>query len=181
MKKLLIAIASGALLVTGCSGHRTDILDALSPQKASAQSGLLRAAEVYSKPVAIPTANRMIKSYLTSIDYQRNTDALRSWVISADTLRSYLSGPEGGKIVGIKLMLAHTMAYIHSGREGRPAPVNSHDVTVVLVGVDADNNLVYNAQGMPYDYAMPCPPECLGDTLPAIGNGVGLLDTLAWQ
>jgi hypothetical protein len=181
--KQFIAVAISLAVLSACSGNRHELLNSLPVSKASARSLLPGAGRVCSKPVSIPVANRMIRSYLSGIDASVNTDAVRSWEVSADTLRSYLSGDRGTKIVRLKLMLAHTMAYIHSGNEGRREPLNSHDVTIVMVGVDKDNNLVYNDQYMPYDYAMPCPPECLGgggnDTDDVIGTAA--LDTLYWQ
>lgn len=178
MKQLLVLAITIALL-SACNGNRHEFLNALPVGSASARAGSPGTGRVCSKPVAIPVANRMIQSYLSGINASINRNAVRSWEVSADTLRRYLSGENGKKIVRLKLMLAHTMAYIHSGNEGRREPVNSHDVTIVMVGVDAGNNLVYNGENMPYDYAMPCPPECLGDTSEVIGTAA--LDTLSWQ
>jgi len=179
MKQLLLPAILFAILLSACNGDKRDFFKSLPVEAAGARTAFRTPSTVYSKPVAIPTANRMIKSYLHSIDYQTNVSAIRSWMISADTLRNYLDGKDGKKIVRLKLMLAHTMAYIHAGGEGRQAPVNSHAITIVMVGVDAQNNLMYNAQNMPYDYAMPCPPDCLGDSDEVIGTGH--LDTLVWQ
>lgn len=181
MKKLVVLAIAFALL-SACNGNRHDFLNAIPVGKASARTGSVATGRVCSKPVSIPVANRMIHSYLSGIQADLNTNAVRSWEVSADTLRRYLSGENGKKIVRLKLMLAHTMAYIHSGNEGRREPLNSHDVTIVMVGVDAGNNLVYNTENMPYDYAMPCPPECLGgggDSDRIIGTAA--VDTLSWQ
>lgn len=176
MKKFMMPALALALCLPACKGYRPDFLEPGAARGAARAA--VAAADVCSRPVAIPTANRMIKSYLGGIDYLHNTDAVRSWLVSADTLRHYLSEGKGKSIVRVKLMLAHTMAYIHSGSEGRPAPVNSHDVTIVMVGVDQQGDLVYNPEHMPYDYAFPCPPACLGDSSGAAGTAA--LDTLSW-
>lgn len=159
---MLTSFVLVSLVFTSCE-TKTDSLKSLSLLHLTGTDGPASPGEtVFSRPISIDTANRMIKSYLTSIDYTVNTAASRSWTISADTLRKYLSEGAGRHIVRLKIMLAHTLDYVNSGHEGQRPPLNSHDLTFVLVGVDEENNYIYNPESMAYDWAMPCPPDCLG-------------------
>lgn len=129
------------------------------------------AADEFSSGIPIDTANRMIESYLHGINYQVNTNEIRSWTFSADTLRRFLQEGNGKKIVRLKLMLAHSLAYIHGGHEGERPPINTHALTLIVVGIDENNNYIYNPEGEAYEHAFPCPPRCLGrDSLTATGT-----------
>lgn len=165
--KYIMILCTSAIIAGACSS--CDHKSMTTPANASAhhatalfQSGPAAIpAASYSQPVSINDANRMIKSYLNGIDYTRNTNEIRSWIFNADTLRQYLSSGAGADIRYLKLMLAHSMEYIISGNEGKRPPANSHALTVVIVGVDNENDYIYNAEGDAYEYCMPCPPECL--------------------
>ena len=111
----------------------------------------------YSQPIAIDTANRMIQSYLASINPASNNTILRSMTFDADTLRSYLLDSD---IKTVKFMLAHTPAYMNSGRYGQDAGNAAGAVTFIIVGLNEDNDFVYNAQGKVYDHIRPCPTNC---------------------
>jgi|GEM_PF-914754 hypothetical protein len=124
-----------------------------------------------SRGIKIATANRMIRSYLQGINSQVNTNETRSWTFNADTLRRYLSEGKGKQIVRLKLMLAHSLDYIDSGHEGERPAANSHALTLIVVGLDQNNEYIYNPEGEPYEHAFPCPPRCLGtDTLTTNGT-----------
>lgn len=112
-------------------------------------------------PISVDTANRMIASYLNSIHYKENTNAIRSWTFNADTLRRFLNSDSGRQIVRLKLMLAHTMKYIEDGHEGQPLPVDSHELTLVIIGVDAHGKYRRNEQNNAYDHCAPCPSDCV--------------------
>lgn len=118
----------------------------------------------YSQPIPVDTSNKMIMSYLRSIEYETNKKAIRSWAFNADTLRRYLNEGKGKNIMTMKFMLAHTLTYINSGHYGeRPSPLdNNHALTIVLVGVDSTGNYVLNEEDMDYDQCMPCPENCIG-------------------
>lgn len=125
----------------------------------------------FSSGIPIDTANRMINSYLQGINYQVNTNEIRSWTFSADSLRRLLTAGNGKQIVRLKLLLAHSLEYIHAGHEGERPPVNSHALTLIVVGLDQNNNYIYNPEGEAYEHAFPCPPRCLGrDSLTSSGT-----------
>src|SRR5690606_8048607 len=68
--------------------------------------------ELYSQPIALDTANRMIASYVASVGYPQRDTAVRSLAFSADTLRAYLSD---SRITSLEFYLAHQLSYLNSG------------------------------------------------------------------
>lgn len=101
----------------------------------------------------------MIQSYLTSINYPDNDSSLRSLTFDADSLRSYLNDTTHGRIVTIKFMLAHNKDYA-TNYYGKPAGLNGNAITMVLVGLDDNNNYIYNRNNKVYDHLNPCPYNC---------------------
>lgn len=120
--------------------------------------------------IPVSLANRMIKSYLDGMDTNDNKNEIRSWLVNADSLRYFLS-LHNEKIVNLKLMLAHNTDYINAGHEGERAPAGSNALTLVIAGVDAENNYVYTDEGTVPERCQPCPEEC-------IGSGNAASDTL---
>jgi hypothetical protein len=99
----------------------------------------------------------MINSYLYSINSQQNDSDVRSYIINADSLRAYLSNAE---IKNVKLMFAHTLAYIDAGQTGMPAGYQSGALTIVIAGYDATGDYTYYGGGYVLDHAVPCPYTC---------------------
>jgi len=118
----------------------------------------------YSMPIPDDTANRMIMSYLTSIDYTVNTNETRSLLFNADTMRHYLADTS---IKEIKFFLAHNQEYINSGNEGQRPKPNMNALTIIPVGLDLSGNYVHPIPGMVYDRLQPCPDFCInGNIIP---------------
>lgn len=113
----------------------------------------------YSQAIKIDTANRMIASYLSSINYPSNDSSLRSLTFDADTLRAYLND---SRIVTLKFMLAHQPGYMNGGRYGLNCGMKASALTVVIVGMDENDRYIYNNRSMVYEHAMPCPNSCSG-------------------
>lgn len=112
------------------------------------------------------TANKMIRSYLTSVGAPGNDSNLRSLILDASSLRSYLNtDPEGKKITKMKVMFAHTQSYINAGNTGRNCGYKSGALTVVLAGYDSAGNYVLYPGNMVMDRAVPCPSNC-----PSVGS-----------
>lgn len=174
MKKHTPFAAAAILLATTMTAcrHTNATSDNLMHEAKAASFTTLSAPPAAAHSVFIPVslANRMIKSYLNGIDYTVNNHEIRSWIVNADTLRRFLS-LHNEKIVNLKLMIAHNMDYINAGHEGQRPPVNSNALTLVIAGVDADNNYVYTDEGTVPERCQPCPEEC-------IGSGTGAADTL---
>jgi|GEM_PF-759857 len=109
------------------------------------------------------TANKMIQSYLNSLDNIPppeegvSPQQLYSLIIDADELRTYLSDPA---IKNVKVMFAHTLDYINTGNADIPAGMTSGALTIVFGGFDSSGNYVY-APGMTLpNEARGCPPYC---------------------
>ncbi|RZL20416.1 MAG: hypothetical protein EOO89_00235 [Pedobacter sp.] len=114
----------------------------------------------FSKPVLIDSANRMIQSYLTSIQPEINTDEIRSLIFDANLLRIYLNDSSNGKIENLKMILAHKLSYINSGHFGQRPDSNSNALTLVLIGYGANGNYIYYDQNHALNICQPCPREC---------------------
>lgn len=114
-----------------------------------------------TQPISIDTANKMLLSYLHSVNYQSATDTnLTSIIINADSLRNYLNDTANRKIKYVKVMFAHTLDYINNGGKDNYCGYNLDALTFIVVGYDSMNNYVYNAQNMVYDRFAPCPNCC---------------------
>lgn len=115
----------------------------------------------FSRFIAVDTANKMITSYLNSINYTVNDTDLQSLVINVARLRQYIdSMPASASITNIKLMFAHTLTYANSPRSGTFARYNSNALTIVIAAYDSNDNYVPYTGNMVLDYAQPCPPIC---------------------
>ena len=101
-------------------------------------------------------ANRMIQSYLTSINYPHRNHELRAVSINADSLRQYLNDTS---IRFVRVMIAHRMDYILGGGEGKKPPHGKFGLTAVVAGLNSNNNYVYRA-GQVMDNSLPCPDMC---------------------
>lgn len=115
----------------------------------------------YSQAISIGDANQLISSYLSSINYAYNDTTLRSFTFDADTLRSYLNDTTHGKIVTLKFFVAHQPGYIAVGNFGKNAGLDSRAITLVLAGLDEENNYIYNRHDEVYEHFMPCPSNCM--------------------
>jgi hypothetical protein len=112
-----------------------------------------------SQSIPLDTANMMLNSYLTSVGYPYVDTAIRSLSFDADTLRAYL---QNSSIVTIKFMLAHQQSYIHNGHNGEAAGFSPGAVTLLVVGMDDNQQYVLNSRNQVYDHAANCPWSCPG-------------------
>jgi hypothetical protein len=113
----------------------------------------------YSQSIPVDSANSMIGSYLNSIGYPSADTALRSLIFDADTLRAYLQDPS---IATLKFMIAHRDGYKNSGYLGRYAGMNPEAVTMVIVGLNEQDQYVLNNRSEVYEHTAPCPNNCPG-------------------
>lgn len=114
-----------------------------------------------SDPIAIDSANKMISSYLNSINYTVNDTDLFSIIVDAHQLRNYLDSIAGAnQIVGVKLMLAHKLNYINSGGANQPAGYSKDALTIVIAAYDDSGNYVFLPGTQVMDYNNPCPSDC---------------------
>lgn len=144
----LLGVAACALLLHSCDGnHHT--------KKSKDDDSF----------IVKDSANRMIQSYLTSIEPVDSTAEkkadLYSLSVDADDLRMYLNDKPSIKTV--KLMFAHTLEYINKGNGGKPAGYKSGALTLVLAGYDRAGNYVYMDGNQVMDHCVPCPHNCNGE------------------
>ena len=116
----------------------------------------------YSRYIPVDSANKMISSYLNSINYQQNDTDLRSLIFNADSLVAYLTT---AKLANVKLMFAHTLDYINNGGQDQYAGYQSGALTLVVAGYDTSGNYVYYSYPgtntkMVLENSMPCPINC---------------------
>jgi hypothetical protein len=115
------------------------------------------------------TANDMLESYLNSIPVEEQGQYLRSLVLDADAIRSYLADTS---ITKVKLMLAYTLPYAESPDASRPPDLKSGGITILLAGVNGSGNYVLHGSNSVVNFATLCPPTCYvtgtasADTLP---------------
>jgi len=113
----------------------------------------------FSQPISLDTANRMITSYLNSVNYPQMDTAVRSLAFNADTLRSYLND---ARITSLEFVLAHQLSYLNGGsnRFGKNIGMKPGALTIIAVGLDNNGAVVRNSSNGVYEHAMPCPTNC---------------------
>ena len=115
----------------------------------------------FSVFIPVDTANKMLASYLTSINYSQNDTDLQSLTVDAGQLRSYLNaGTASDPITSIKLMFAHTLAFANSSRSGANAGYKNNALTIIIAAVKANGDYVYYTGNTVLDYTAPCPTHC---------------------
>lgn len=104
------------------------------------------------------SANKMISSYLQSIDSGTTGDSsLHSLIFDADSLRAYLNNQN---IKHVKVMFAHTLAYVNAMGPGHNVGYESGAFTLVFGGYDEAGNYVFWQGNKVPDYGTPCPSSC---------------------
>lgn len=115
--------------------------------------------------IPIDSANRMISSYLNSINYTVNDSDIRSLILDADAFRDFLGHPTiGSQVEQFKVSFAHTLDFINSGHENQNAGYQSGALTIVITGLDDNGNYVHYPGGLAIDNASHCPPSCPAGT-----------------
>ena len=157
MKKICLLIVAATVTFWSCtktnnaspdSGNQSVVKTTKTPKARYTGSN--------SQPISISDANYMLQSFLTSINYPENQTTLISLAFDADTLRSYLNNSD---IVTLKFMLAHKPDYAENSY-GVDAGLDYRAMTLVLVGLDENDNYIYNQQNMVYDQMVNCPNHC---------------------
>ena len=159
MKKTLLMIGVSAFVIAGCTQSDTTNSQGKNIHKFRRST---LAAPSYSRFIPVDSANKMISSYLNSIDYQHNDTDLRSLIFNADSLVTYLTTTG---LTNVKLMFAHSLEYINNGGQDKYAGYQSGALTLIVAGYDTSGNYVYysyssTSPGMVLDQSMPCPTSC---------------------
>src|SRR6185312_13832141 len=91
----------------------------------------------YSFPDVIPidSANKMLTSYLNSVNYQATDTNVESVIFSAALLRNYLDSITGSSdIAYIKIMFAHKLSYINAGNGNHNDGFSNSALTLLMAG-----------------------------------------------
>ncbi len=160
---ILFASAALALAFTACNRQEATDPGANQVKTYSTSSVMHNAARIeaagYSQSVPIDTANKMIGSYLSSVGYPYADTTIRSLAFNADTLRAYLSN---SNIKDVRFYLAHQITWLDAGlnRFGKNIGLAPGKLTLIVVGLDNNGNVVRNSANGVYEHAMPCPTNC---------------------
>jgi len=121
----------------------------------------------YSQFISLDSANKMLTSYLASINAPANDSDLRAVIFNADSLRNYLADTS---IKNIKIMLSHTLNYVNNGGSGQNCGYQSGEFTFILAGYNRLGNYVYYPLNTVLESGVPCPYHC-----PAVGTAANAL------
>lgn len=155
MKNKTLLILLAALVIYACNKKNTTVDTNLNRQgnkpdyRSHADFGL-------DSPFLLPdTANVMIQSYLDDLD--NSGTQLKSLIVDANALRYYL---QNTNITKVKLMFAHKLSYVRNQGSDDLSDMDYRALTIVIAGIDANNNYIYSPQGAVMDHCKPCPVEC---------------------
>jgi predicted small lipoprotein YifL len=161
---LSLTVAVALCLLSACNRQapndpRADATPVQATNTAITKSNARQVGADYSQPISLDTANKMISSYLQSVNYPNVDTAVRSLAFSADTLRAYLSD---ARITSLEFVLAHQLSYLNGGsnRFGKNIGMKPGALTIIAVGMDDNGNVVRNSSNGVYEHAMPCPNFC---------------------
>ena len=166
MKSVLLSVTAAVAICLMSACNRQSATDPQSdstpvtvPNKSLTKINARQVGGLYSQPISLDTANRMISSYLQSVNYPVVDTAVRSLAFNADTLRAYLAD---SRITSVEFVLAHQLSYLNGGsdRFGKNIGMKPGAITIIAVGVDDNGNVIRNSSNGVYEHALPCPNSC---------------------
>lgn len=157
MKKTLLVLTATCALAACQPQEKKEV-------RTEANAATAKVMDEQSTFIPIDSANKMISSYINSIDYKHNDSDLISIRYNARDLRKMLDSMVGSEtITEVQIKLAHTLNYINDGHANQPAGYNKDALTFVLIGINAQGDYV-NASTATVDFGKPCPSHCLPGT-----------------
>lgn len=116
----------------------------------------------FTQFIPVDSANKMLNSYLNSISYQANDSTLRSISFDMAQLRAYTDSPATGsdRITSIKVMFAHKLSYINSGKGNTDGHNNRDAVTFIIAAYTEDGTVRYLDGDKIMNTGAPCPTNC---------------------
>ena len=154
MKKTLLVLTAACALASCQTQEKKEV-------KPQINVGSSKVMDEQSSFISIDSANKMISSYINSIDYKHNDSDLVSVRVNAQDLRKMLDSMIASETVTeVQIKLAHTLSYINDGHANQPAGYNKDALTFVLIGINAQGDYV-NAGTAIINHAIPCPSHCL--------------------
>lgn len=152
MRTLVMAAITGMSFLMACNNGGK-----VSEQR----TGKLVDSNCVDELITLDSGNKMITSYLNSIDYTVNDTDTRSIIIDACQLRTLLNDTANNKTVKqIKISFAHTLSYINAGHGNQKAGYKAGAFTVILTGVDNSGNYFYYPGDYAIDRGSSCPTNC---------------------
>lgn len=110
--------------------------------------------------ITIDSANKMLTSYLNSINYQTNDSDIRSISFNAADLRKLLDSMQNSNTISeVQIKFAHKLSYINDGHGNQPAGYNYDALTLLLIGVNENGDYVNQATSV-INHGRPCPKTC---------------------
>lgn len=153
MKKTLLVLTATCALAACQTQEKKEV-------KTEANAATAKVMDEQSTFIPIDSANKMISSYINSIDYKHNDSDLVSVRVNAQDLRKMLDSMVGSEtITEVQIKLAHKLSYINDGHANQPAGYNKDALTFVLIGINAQGDYV-NASTAIMDHSIPCPENC---------------------
>lgn len=160
--KMTIAALIAAASLTACQsgGENKDAANKQTEPMALASSqDSSTAPDTCESCIPVDTANKMITSYINSLNGNPNNQYLYSLIADANELRAYLDA--NPTVTNVKLMFAHTLPYINGGGANTYCGTKAGQLTLVIAGYNASGNYVIGSNGV-MDHLSPCPNTCPG-------------------
>lgn len=148
MKRVLFLMIGAMLIINGCNTGNS--------KKGLQLAGGLSATD--TNLISRDTANKMINSYLNSINYSVNDTDVKSFIINVATLKNFLDSEQN--ITQFKIFFAHTLRFINSGHANQYAGYSSNALTIIIAGVDSNGDYVYYPGTTVIDNSAHCPSNC---------------------
>ncbi len=158
--KMTIAALIAAASLTACQsgGENKDAANKQTEPMALASSAdSVTTPDTCVSCIPVDTANKMITSYINSLNGNPNNQYLYSLIADANDLRAYLNA--NPTVTNVKLMFAHTLPYINGGGANTYCGTKAGQLTLVIAGYDASGNYVISTNGV-MDQMHPCPNNC---------------------
>lgn len=158
--KMTIAALIAAASLTACQGggeNKDAANKQTEPMALAASPDSTTLPDTCLTCIPVDSANKMINSYITSLNGNSGNEYLYSLIADADELREYLNA--NGSVKHVKLMFAHTLSYINSGHGGENCNTKAGKLTLIIAGYDASGNYVIGNNGV-MDNLQPCPINC---------------------
>ncbi|MBS1584045.1 MAG: hypothetical protein JSS82_00655 [Bacteroidetes bacterium] len=165
-KKMFLFVISASIFIFSCTsgGNRTANATAGSADTTvgTGDSTIGSGEDSFCNFIPKDSANKMINSYLGSINYPSNDSDLYSMIVDVPKLNAYLNvmTTTGLKATKIKLMFAHTLDYINSGGQNRNCGYKSGKLTLVIAAYDSAGNYIYMNGNRVLEHLQPCPTIC---------------------
>jgi hypothetical protein len=169
-KNQFVLIAAILVFMASCGTGGSDSKQGTNGEttqlEAQADTAIGSSTDSFSTFIPKDSANKMIQSYLNSIGDSASTSAndsdLRSLIVDMKVLGDYCkqTSSAGFKPVKMKLMFAHTLDFVNSGRGNQNCGYQSGKFTLVVALYDSVGNYVYMNGNSVLDHLQPCPTNC---------------------